>query len=468
MSDPASTFDVAVLGSGPGGYVAAIRGSQLGLRVALVEPYSRFGGVCLHWGCVPTKALVESAGLYGRALEGKEFGVLCDDVRLDLALVRARKDRLIKKLSAGVGFLLKKNKVETFRGTGRLGARGVVEVRGEEAREIRARNIIIATGSVNKDIPGMEPDGRYILTHKEILDLDQVPESLLVVGAGAIGIEFASIFSRFGSRVTVVEMLPRILPLEDPEISAELRKILAKRGIRILTGARLEKLEVREERVHAEIVDSEGKREGIEAEKGLMAVGRTPATGDLDLERAGVKTERGFIQVDGRMRTDVEGIYAIGDVVPTAALAHLASREGMAAMESIAGGRATPINYDLVPNCTFCEPEVASVGLTEKEAAERGFDVIAARFPFAGVSKATILGDSAGFVKVVGEKEHGRILGVHMIGPHVTELISEGTAVIGLEGRAADLSALIHPHPTLSEGLMEAAHALYAGAAIHI
>lgn len=449
--------------------MAAIRGSQLGLRVALVEPYSRFGGTCLHWGCVPTKALVESARLYRQAQQGKEFGLLCGDLRFDLALARARKERLVKKLSAGVEFLLKKNRVETIRGRGRLGAPGVVEVQGEGgAREIRARHIVIATGSENKTFPGLEPDGRDILSHKEILELDRVPGTLLVVGAGAIGIEFASIFSQFGSRVTVVEMLPRILPLEDPEISGELEKILAKQGIRFLTGARLERLEAREEGVRAEIIDAEGKREEIGADKALVAVGRSPSTRDLGLEQAGVATQRGFIPVDGDMRTNVGGIYAIGDVVPTPALAHLASHEGMAAVEAIARGRATPVNYDLVPACTFCHPEVASVGLTEPEAADRGFDVVVGRFPFAAVSKATILGENAGFVKIVSEKGHGRILGVHMIGPHVTELVSEGTAVIGLEGRAADVSALIHPHPTLSEGLMEAARALYAGAAIHI
>lgn len=469
MSDPANTFDVAVLGSGPGGYVAAIRGSQLGLRVALVEPYARFGGTCLHQGCVPTKALAEAARLYRQALKGKEYGVLCADLRFDLALARARKERLVKKLSAGIEFLLKKNRVETIQGRGRLGAPGVVEVRGEEGmREIRARHIVIATGSENKNLPGLEPDGRNIISHKEILELDRVPGSLLVVGAGSIGIEFASILSLFGSRVTVVEMLPRILPLEDPEISRELQKILTRQGIRFLTGARVERLEAWEEGVHAEIVDAEGKREKIEVDKALIAVGRSPSTRDLGLEQAGVETKEGFIPVDGDMRTNVAGIYAIGDVVPTPALAHLASHEGMAAVEAIARGRATPINYDLVPACTFCHPKVASVGLTEPEAARRGFDVVVGRFPFAAVSLATILGENSGFVKIVSEKGNGRILGVHMIGPHVTELISEGTAIIGLRGSAADVSALIHPHPTLSEGLMEAARALYAGAAIHI
>ena len=468
MSTESISYDVAVIGSGPGGYVAAIKGSQLGLKVALVEKYSKFGGTCLHWGCIPTKALLLNADLYEKALNGKEFGILYKDLQLDFRQVRARKDKLIKKLSMGTDFLMKKNKITTFKGKGILTAPGSVRIEGDAPAEIQARNIILATGSEAKLLPGIDPDGQCILTNKEILDLDRVPKSLLIIGAGALGVEFASIFSRFGSHVTVVEMLPRVLPLEDPDISEEIRKILTRRRIQFLTGARLENIGVQEGAVHAQVVDASGEAKNLVAEKALIAVGRRPLSEGIGLETLGIATSRGYVTVDSAMRTNVPGIYAIGDLIPTPALAHLASHEGMLAMEQIATGRAHPINYDLVPNCTFCQPEVASVGLSETAARDRGLDVVTSRFPFAAVGKATILGENEGFVKLVSERKYKQILGVHMVGPHVTELISEGAALIGLEATAADLSHLIHPHPTISEGIMEAAHALYSGSAIHI
>jgi dihydrolipoamide dehydrogenase len=461
-------YDVAVMGSGPGGYVAAIKGSQLGLKVALVEKYSKFGGTCLHWGCIPTKALLLNADLYEKALNGKEYGILYKDINLDFGLVRARKDKLVKKLSMGVDFLMKKNKISAFKGKGRLAAPGIVQVEGEAAAEISARSVILATGSEAKSLPGLEIDGQTILTNKEILDLKSVPKSLLIIGAGALGLEFASIFSRFGSQVTVVEMLPRVLPLEDPEISKEIQRILTRRRIKFLTGARLEDIRVQDESVIAHVVDESGEIKSISAEKALIAVGRRPVSEDIGLDKVGIATARGYISIDPCMQTNVPGIFAIGDVVPTPALAHLASHEGILAMEYIAKGHAIPINYDLVPNCTFCQPEVASVGLTESSAIERGFEIVTSKFPFAAVSKATIMGETEGFVKLVSDKKYKQILGVHMIGPHVTELIAEGAASIGLEATAVDLSHLIHPHPTVSEGIMEAAHALYSGTAIHI
>ena len=461
-------YDVAIIGSGPGGYVAAIRGSQLGLRVALVEKYSRFGGTCLHWGCIPTKSLLLNADLYEKALKGKEFGILFKDISLDFRLVQARKNKMTKKLSMGVDFLMKKNKINTFHGKGRLTAPGTVQIEGKAVQEIRARNIIVASGSETKILPGLEVDGKTILTSKEILNLESVPKSLLVVGGGALGIEFASIFRSFGSDVAVVEMLPRILPLEDQEISIEIQRLLKKRGIEFFTNVRLENLKTGDGGVQALVTNEEGETRQVEAEKALIAVGRRPVSEEIGLEKLKVATSRGFINVDKNMQTNVPGIFAIGDVVPTQAVAHLASREGRLAVEFIKDGRAVPINYDLVPSCTFSRPEVASVGLTETEARNRGFDVVTGKFPFAAVSKASILGENEGFVKVVSEKKYRQILGVHMIGPHVTELIAEGAALIGLEATAADLSNLIHPHPTVSEGIMEAAHALYAGAAIHI
>ncbi len=468
MNTESVLYDVAVIGSGPGGYVAAIKGSQLGLKVALIEKYSKFGGTCLHWGCIPTKALLLNAELYEQALNGKEFGIIYKDINLDLRLVRARKDKLIKKLSMGTDFLMKKNKVSTFHGKGRLTAPGAIQVEGETVAEIRAKNIVIATGSEAKLLPGLELDGQHILTNKEILDLDGIPKSLLIVGGGAVGVEFASVFSRFGSEVTIVEMLPRILPAEDQEISDEIGKLLARRRIKVLTNARLDDVRIQDGSVHVQIAAGNGATKSLVAEKALIAVGRRPVSEEIGLEKLRVATSRGYITINKNMQTSAPGIFAIGDVVPTQALAHLAAHEGMLAMSYIAGGEVNPINYDLVPNCTFCQPEVASVGLTEMAARERGFDVVTSKFPFAAVSKATIWGKNEGFVKLVSEKKYRQILGVHMVGPQVTELIAEGAALIGLEATAADLSHLIHPHPTVSEGIMEAAHALYSGAAIHI
>jgi dihydrolipoamide dehydrogenase len=467
LSTETVLYDVAVIGSGPGGYVSAIKGNQLGLRVALIEKYSKFGGTCLHWGCIPTKALLLNADIYEKALNGKEFGILYKDINLDFHQVKARKDKLVKKLSMGTEFLIKKNKISTFRGKGRLIAPGTVQVEGETVAEVRARNIVVATGSEAKLLPGLDLDGQFILTNKEILDLDSVPKSLLIIGAGAVGVEFASIFSRFGTDVTVVEMLPRVLPLEDAEVSDEIRKLLTKKRIKFLTSARLEDIKVRDGGVHAQVTVGD-ETKSIVAEKALIAIGRRPVSEEIGLEKFRIAVSRGFVTVDRNMQTNVPGVFAIGDVVPTQALAHLASHEGILAMNYIATGSAEPINYDLVPNCTFCHPEVASVGLTEIAARERGFDVVTSKFPFAAVSKATILGENEGFIKLVSEKKYRQLLGVHMIGPHVTELISEAGALIGLEATAGDLSHLIHPHPTVSEGIMEAAHALYSGAAIHI
>ncbi len=460
------TYDVAIIGSGPGGYVAAIKASQLGLTVALVEKYSKFGGTCLHWGCIPTKSMLFSAEIYDKALKGREFGILCRDIKVDLHLVKTRKDRVVKKLAMGTAFLMKKNRVATFQGKGTITAPGTIQVEGEAPIEIKARNIVIATGSEAMLLPGIELDGQVILTNKEILDLEAVPKSLLVVGAGAVGIEFASLFARFGTEVTVVEMLPRILPLEDQDISDELHRLMAKRRIKLLAGSRLENVAVQDGKAIATVQTPNGEVETITAEKALLAVGRKPMTDGIGLETLGVNTIRGRIPVDGRMETNVPGIFAIGDVVPTQQLAHLASHEGMLAMRHIAGQATTPLNYDRVPNCTFCYPEVASVGLTEQEARHRGHEVVTSRFPFAAIGKASVLGENDGFVKLVCDRKYNQILGVHMIGPHVTELIAEGTACLGLEASAEDLSHLIHAHPTVSEAVMEAAEAIY-GAAIH-
>jgi len=466
LSTALNAYDVAVIGSGPGGYVAAIKASQLGLRVALVEKYPKFGGTCLHWGCIPTKSLLYSADIFEKALKGREFGVLCREVRLDFRLIMARKERIVKKLAMGTAFLMKKNHVTTFLGKGRISAPQTVQVAGEAPVEIMARNIVVATGTEAMLMPGLESDGKVILTNKEILSLESIPKSLLVVGAGAVGIEFASLFARFGSDVTVVEMLPRILPLEDEEISAELHKLLTKRKIKILTHARLENLTVRDGKAVAAMQTETGEVQTLEAEKALVAIGRRPMTGGIGLEDLGVNIVNGRIPVTSDMGTNVPGIFAIGDIVPTQQLAHLASHEGIQVMRHIAGQSTVPLNYDQVPNCTFCSPEVASVGLTEHEARNRGYEVKTSHFPFAAIGKASILGETDGFVKLVCDGKYGQILGVHMIGPHATELIGEGTALLGLEATAEDVAHIIHAHPTVSEAIMEAAEAIY-GAAIH-
>ncbi len=459
-------FDVAIIGSGPGGYVAAIKASQLGLKVALIEKYSKFGGTCLHWGCIPTKALLQSAEIYAKTMKGKEFGVLCRDIRVDYRLVKARKDKMVKKLAMGTAFLMKKNRVATFAGKALLTAPGTLRIEGGESTELKARNVVLATGSEATVFPGIELEGTGIMTNKEILDLESIPKSLLIVGAGAVGIEFASIFSRFGTEVTVVEMLPRILPLEDEEVSAELNRLLTKKKIRVFTGTRLEGMSVREGKVEATVSSEGSEPQVITAEKALIAVGRKPVTEGIGLENVGVATQHGFILVDERMETNIRGIFAIGDVVPTPQLAHVASHEGMLVMRHLAGEPTVPLNYDQVPNCTYCFPEVASVGLTEQKARSQGYDVITSRFPFAAIGKASILGENDGFVKFVCDKTYNQILGIHMIGPHVTEIIAEATAVLGLEATAEDVSHLIHAHPTVSEAVMEAAEAIY-GAAIH-
>ncbi len=466
MSTENEIFDVAVLGSGPGGYVAAIRASQLGLKIALIEKYAKFGGTCLHWGCIPTKALLHSADLYDKALKGREFGILCKDIKVDFRLVMARKDRIVKKLSMGTAFLMKKNRISTFQGRGVITSPGTIRIGDESPIEVKARNIVIATGSEAMLLPGLELDGHAIMTNKEILDIDSIPKSLLVIGAGAVGIEFASLFARFGSEVTVVEMLPRILPLEDEDISAELHRLMVKKRIRILTETRLENMAVRDGNVVATVQAAGGEAQTITAEKALIAVGRKPMTSGIGLEELGVTISKGRIPVNEDMETNVPGIYAIGDVVPTQQLAHVASHEGLHVMSRLAGKPTLPLNYDRIPNCTFCYPEVASAGLTEQQARSRGNEVVTSKFPFAAIGKASILGENDGFVKLVCDKKYNQILGVHMIGPHVTELIAEGTAALGLEATAEDLSHIIHAHPTVSEAVMEAAEAIY-GLAIH-
>ena len=465
-----SQYDVVIIGSGPGGYVAAIRAGQLGLKTAIIEKDDKFGGTCLHVGCIPTKALLLNAEVYDYFKNAKEFGIVCKEFSVDWAAVQARKAKVVTRLSKGVEFLLKKNKVETIRGFGKLTAanRIAVENGKNPPREIAARNVILATGSEAKMLPGLESDGKTVLTNREVLDLKEIPKSMIVIGAGAVGVEFASIFHRFGTEVTVLEMLPRAVPLEDEEISAELEKAFRKQGIAIHTRAKVEKAAKTANGASVNFTAAEGKAQTLEAETLLVAVGRAPNTANIGLEKTRVKLERGFVKVNGYMQTDEPGVYAIGDIVAgSPLLAHVGSMEGIVAVTHAAGKPAEPINYHQVPNCTYCEPEISSVGLTEQQAREAGHQVRIGKFPFAGNSKAGILGAREGFVKIVSDEKYGEILGVHMIGPRVTESIAEAVAVMRLEGTVADLTHTIHPHPTLSEAVLEAAEGV-EGMSIHI
>jgi dihydrolipoamide dehydrogenase len=466
----AAKYDVAVIGSGPGGYVAAIRAGQLGLKTVLIEKDNKFGGTCLHVGCIPTKDLLLNAEVYDYFKHAQEFGIECKGFSVDWTAVQARQNKVVTKLAKGVEFLLKKNKVEIVQGFGQLSGPGRITVTdsSKKTREIQAKNIVLATGSEAKMLPGLEPDAKTILTNREILNLKKIPKSMVIIGSGAVGVEFGSIFNRFGTDVTIIEMLPRIVPLEDEEISATLEKSLKKQGIAIHTQAKVEKVSKTAKGVTVDFTDAQGKAQKLEAETCLVAVGRAPNTQNIGLEKTRVRVERGFVKVDPYMRTDEPGVYAIGDIVAgSPLLAHVGSAEGIVAVTHAAGKPVEPINYLQIPNCTYCEPEIASAGLTEHQAREAGHNVKVGKFPFVGNSKATILGLPEGFVKIVSDERYGEILGVHMIGPRVTEMIAEAVLVMRLEGTVEDLERTVHPHPTLTEAFPEAAHAVN-GMAIHI
>ncbi len=461
-------FDVTIIGAGPGGYVAAIRGAQLGLKVALVEKDKRLGGTCGLRGCIPTKQLLMSAHIYEQMQHAKDFGVQASEIKLAFADVQKRKDKVVTKNSAGVSYLMKKNKVTVFNGTGKLALPGKVEVTGADGAKqtLETKNIIIATGSVVRPIPGFETDGERVVNSDHILELKEVPKSLVVMGSGAVGTEFASVYSRFGTETTLVELLPRIMPLEDEEVSKELEKALRKRGIKSMVGTKLEKVERTDAGVRVTGKDAAGKDVSLEAEMLLVAVGRMPYLEGLGIEGTKIKVERGTIQVDEFCRTGEPNVYAIGDVIPTPWLAHLASKEGILVVEQIAGHKPEPLNMRQVPSCTYCDPEVASVGLTEAKAREMGYDVKAAKFPFSASGKARILGEEEGFVKIVSDKRYDEILGVHIVGPHATEIIHEAIVAMHLESTAEELGRTIHAHPTVSESVMEAAEGIH-GLTIH-
>ena len=464
-------FDVTVIGTGPGGYVAAIRAAQMGLKVAVVErDPAGTGGTCLLRGCIPTKALLHTADLYDEIKHGKDLGILVEGLSLDFAAVQNRKNRIVNRLTKGIeGYLFKKNKITLFKGQGRIEGRSSVIVAGQGGEQrVKTKNVILATGSKVRSIPGLTVDGKSIITSDELLQIDRVPKSLTVIGAGAVGLEFASIFSRFGSAVTVIEMAPRVLPLEDEEISVEAGKILAK-TMTIHTGARTEGALKKADGVEVAFTDAKGQATAVTSEVLLVAVGRGPVTDGLGLESTKVQLDRGYIKVNERMETDEPGVFAIGDVVaipgrPHPALAHVASHEGIGVAERLAGRDTEPVNYDRVPSATYSSPEVAGVGLTEAEAKKRGYDVKVGKFNFGNLAKPRIIGQDAGLVKVVSDGKYDEVLGVHMVGPHATDLISEACVALRLESTTEEIARTIHPHPTLPEALMQAAEAVYGHA----
>jgi dihydrolipoamide dehydrogenase len=451
------TFDVAVIGSGPGGYVAAIRAAQLGLRTAIVERDKNLGGTCLLRGCIPTKALLHTADVFDEFKHAKSVGVVATGVTLDFDQAQKNKNKIVLKGAKGVEFLMKKNKIQVFKGTAHIDGPGRISVTGADgaAQSIQTKNIIIATGSVPRSLPNLPIDGKQIITSDEILELAEIPKSLIVLGAGAVGVEFASMFARFGSETTIIELLPRLLPIEDEDISAELAKSFKKQGIKVFTSAQFQSAVIEGGQVKVVARVGEETRE-FTAEKFLVAVGRGAYTNGLGLENTRVEMERGYIKVDDHMRTAEPNVYAIGDVIPTPWLAHVASAEGILAVETIAGKDPRPINYDRVPGCTYCQPEVASIGLTEAKARERGYDVQIGKFSLPVLAKTQIVGATEGLVKIVSEKKYDEVLGVHIIGPSATELIVEGGTALQMEATVEEMINMIHAHPTVSEGMHEA------------
>jgi dihydrolipoamide dehydrogenase len=466
-------YDLVVIGSGPGGYVAAIRAAQLGLKTAIVEkdakvPGVGLGGTCLHRGCIPTKAMLKSATLLDEARHGADFGVKASGVELDFDLVAKFRHKVVFKGARGVEYLMKKHRIDVHAGFGRLAGPNLVSVAGEGGEAaLGTKNILIATGSVPRDLPFLRADGASILNSDHAVAATAIPASMLVIGSGAVGAEFASCFSRFGTKTVLVEVLPRLLPLEDDEISKEIERSFRKHGIECRAGTAVEAVTRNPDgNVTVAATGPGGESLSWTVEKVLLAVGRRPLTEGLGLETLGVATEKGYVTVDPYQRTNVPGVWAIGDVTPTVWLAHVASAEGIVAAEAMAGLQARPVNRDQVPACTYCDPEVASIGLSEAKARERGYEVAVGKFGFPVLSKSAMERTNEGFVKVVSETKYDEVLGVHIVGPHATELIAEASALLRCEATTEEMIRTIHPHPTLSEALHEAAEAVH-GRNIH-
>jgi dihydrolipoamide dehydrogenase len=462
-------YDVVIIGSGPGGYSAAVRAGQYGLKTAMIEKQPRLGGTCLLVGCIPTKSLLHTADVWDYFKKPEAQGISCKDPQLNYTQVLDRKNKIVTKHSKGIEMLMRKNKVDVLKGTARLLGGGRIEVQGEKGPQtIETRNIIVATGSEARMLPGLEPDPNLILTNVEILEMPAIPKTIGIIGAGAVGVEFASIFNRFGSKVTILEMLPRLVPVEDEEISKELDKHFKKTGIRIETGAKAENIRKNANSVSLTATLANGNKEEMEFDKLLVAVGRKPNTDAVGFENTKAQLDRGFVKVDAFQRTGEPGLYAIGDIVAgTPQLAHVATAEGMVAVGHIAGKQVRPINRNRIPGATYTDPGIGSVGLTEAQARAQGFKVKVGKFPFVGNSKATILDKHEGFVKVIAEETLGEILGVHIIGPEAFELISEAVTAMEAEATVETMMSTIHAHPTIYEAVGEAFNNVY-GLAINI
>ena len=460
---PETIYDVAIIGSGPGGYTAAIRGGEYGLKVALIEKDNKLGGTCLHVGCIPTKSLLFDAEIYDHFKAAKEHGIEnVDGMKVNWGTIQDRKNKIVAKHTKGLEFLMRKNKVTTISGYGRLTGpvkNGLldIEVSGSDGKKnkIQAKNAIIATGSEARMLSGLKPDAA-ILTNIEILSLNTIPKSLIVIGSGAVGVEFASIYKSYGTDVNVIEALPRLVPVEDEDVSKELLRVYKKRGINCHLGAKVEKVEKTKDGVSVTLTASDGKQQKLEAEKVLIAIGRAPQTDDIGLDKTKIKAERGFLQTNEWMQTNEPCIYAIGDIVlGMPQLAHVAAMQGMVAVAKIAGQYARPVKRNLIPGATYCEPQIGSVGLTEAQAREKGYKVKIGKFPFTANSKASIISSHDGFIKVISEERYGEILGVHIIGPQATELISEAVTAMQLEATVEEMMFTIHAHPTLYEALLD-------------
>lgn len=455
-------YDLIVVGSGPGGYVAAIRASQLGMKTAVVER-AELGGICLNWGCIPTKSLLKSAQVYDYVKHVKDYGISVEGLSADFEGIVARSRGVADKMSGGIQYLFKKNKIDIINGFGKLKAKGVVTVTNDknETQDIEAKHIILATGARSRELPNLPQDGKKVIGYRQALTLEKMPKSMLVVGSGAIGVEFAYFYASMGTEVTIVEFLPNIIPLEDEDVSKQLERSLKKMGIKIMTSSSVESVDTTGDLVKAQVKNKKGEMEEHEAEVVLSAVGIAPNTENLGLEELGIEMEKGRIKVDDKFQTNVEGIYAIGDVINTIALAHVASAEGINCVETIAGENPEKIDYTNIPGCIYTTPEVASVGMTEKEAKEAGYELKVGKFPFSASGKASAAGANEGFVKLIFDAKYGELLGAHMIGANVTEMIAELVLAKKLETTGHEIIKAIHPHPTMSEAVMEAAAAAY-------
>ena len=458
-------YDVVVIGAGPGGYVAAIRAAQLGLSTAVIED-DNVGGVCLNWGCIPSKSLLRNAEVLELVKNAGEYGISVGDVTFDYGLAIDRSRQVVRRLTGGVGSLLRKNGVEHISGRGILQSANTIAIDGAD-RAISADSIIVATGARARHIPGIPVDGETVLTSREAIVLREVPERVVIVGGGAIGVEFADIYHSYGAEVMIIEMLPRLVPLEDEEISQQLERVFRRRGIGFKTGAMVGGVTVSEGIAAVTVTDADGAVSEIECDKVLVAIGVQGNTEDIGLEVAGVNTERGYITVDDEMRTNAPGVFAIGDVTGKLPLAHVASAQGVIAAEVIAGMSPMPLDYSLMPRATYCRPQIASFGLTEQQATDAGYSFKVGRFPMSASGKALAMGEPNGMVKLVVDSEVGELLGAHIIGPEATELLGEVGLSRLLEGTTTELGWLVHPHPTISETIKEAALAV-EGEAIHI